>query len=457
MEKCIESTLFHTKICKMTIKRDIEGQLVEWKNDRNRKPLLLQGARQIGKTWVMKHFGKEHYRHCALFDFDRMPELEGVFKSTKQPERLLKELSAYSSVPLLPNDTLIIFDEIQECEEALNSLKYFYEEAPEYHVMAAGSLLGVAVRHRSMTVPVGKVRMMHMYPISFAEYLRVADNEVYSFIDNLQEIGHLPALILNKLLVEYRRYQICGGMPEATVALLSNSGMSEVDDILQDILDLYELDFSKYAAPMEIPRIRAIWHSLPAQLSKENRKFVYRVVRDGARSKDYEDALQWLKDAGMIYQIQNICKPGIPLSAYSESNYFKVYACDCGLLRRMARVGSDVIMNSNSGYTEFKGAMAENVVLQSLVAIKGMDVPFYWTSGNTAEVEFVIQQNDEIIPIEVKADRNISGRSLTVYDNKYQPKHRIRFSTNNLQSNGNLLSMPTPMVGWLGRFLAMMP
>lgn len=437
------------------IKRAIEKQMLEWKDSTYRKPLLLQGARQIGKTWVMEHFGKEHYKYCVKFDFDRMPELKDAFRTTKQPDRILKELEPYCNEPLLPGETLIIFDEIQECEEALNSLKYFYEEAPQYHIMAAGSLLGVAVRRRSMTVPVGKVRMMRMYPMTFSEYLLAADEETYRYVDGMKEIRHLPTIMLNKLLLEYRRYQICGGMPEAAAAMLSGAGMTAVEEVLQDILDLYELDFAKYAIPTEIPRIRSLWHSLPAQLSKENRKFVYRVLRDGARSKDYEDALLWLKDAGMIYQVQNISKPGIPVSAYAESNYFKAYAADCGLLRHMARVGSDVIMNGNAGYTEFKGALTENVVLQSLVPL--IDEPYYWTSGNSAEVEFVVQRGSDIIPIEVKAERNVSGRSLAVYNDRYAPRYRVRFSANNLQADGNLLCLPSPMVGWMDKFLALMP
>lgn len=433
------------------IQRTIEKQLLEWRQSKHRKPLLLQGARQIGKTWVMEHFGSQNYKYCVKFDFDRTPELNEVFAITKQPERLLKELSAYCNVPLLPEETLIIFDEIQECEEALNSLKYFYEDAPQYHIMAAGSLLGVAVRRRRMTVPVGKVQMLRMYPLTFTEYLRAADGATFDYIDSMTEIRHLPAMTLNKLMLEYRRYQICGGMPEVASLMLAQEGMSVVDDALQNILNLYELDFAKYANPAEIPRIRAIWNSLPAQLSKENRKFIYRVVRDGARSKDYEDALLWLKDAGMIYLVPNISKPGIPISAYAETNYFKIYAADCGLLRRMARVGSDIIMNGNAGYTEFKGAMAENVVLQSLVTMN--ETPYYWTSGNSAEVEFVMQFGDEIIPIEVKAAKNVSGRSLAVYNDKYAPKHRVRFSANNIQQDGNLLCLPSPMVGWLDKWL----
>ena len=440
----------------MIINRQIEQTFLAWKNSKNRKPLLLQGARQIGKTWTMEHFGRTNYRYCVRFDFDRMPELRDVFKNTKQPDRLLKELAAYSSAPLLPEETLIIFDEIQECEETLNSLKYFFEDAPQYHIMAAGSLLGVAVRRKSMTVPVGKVKMVRMYPLTFVEYLQAADESLFHYIDELQGITHLPTIILNKLLLEYRRYQICGGMPEAVVAMLSDEGMSAVDDILQDILDLYELDFSKYAVPNEIPRIRALWHSLPAQLSKENRKFIYRVIREGARSKDYEDALWWLKDAGLIHQVPCISKPGLPLSAYADSSSFKAYACDCGLLRRLARVGSDVIMNGNIGYTEFKGAMAENMVLQTLVAMSEFEFPYYWTSGNTAEVEFVVQYHDEIIPIEVKAERNLGGRSLSVYTDRYTPAHRIRFSTKNLQQDGNLLNIPSPLAGWLPKFLSLM-
>lgn len=435
------------------MKRDIESLFLKWKNSPDRKPILLQGARQIGKTWTMENFGKENYDYCVKFDFDKTPELRDAFKTSKDPERILKELSTYSKDPLLPGKTLIIFDEIQECEEALNCLKYFCEDAPQYHIMAAGSLLGVAVKRRKMTVPVGKVKLVKMFPMTFAEYLREADISSYNYMENLGEITHLPSIILNKLLLEYKRFQICGGMPEAVVKMISDEGMSAVDETLQDILELYELDFAKYADPVEIPRIRAIWHSLPAQLSKENRKFIYRVIKDGARSKDYEDALLWLNDAGMIYQIKCISKPGLPLSAYADNNAFKVYACDCGLLRRLARVSSEVIMNGNIGYTEFKGAMAENVVLQSLVPQTDIDFPYYWTSGNTAEIEFVIQYNDEIVPIEVKAGNNLGGRSLSIYESKYKPNHRVRFSYNNLHKDGNLLNIPSPMINWMTKLL----
>lgn len=437
----------------MRISRDIISTFKEWKDAPMRKPILLQGARQIGKTWAMETFGKESFEYCAKFDFDRQEELKSVFQNTKMPERIIKELALFCDVPIIAGKTLIIFDEIQECEEALNCLKCFCEDAPEYHIMAAGSLLGVAVKKRRMTVPVGKVRVIRMYPLSFKEFLRASDIHTYEYIEQLTAIEKLPEIILNKLKLEYRRYLVCGGMPDAACAMLENQGMENVDAILQDILDLYELDFAKYAEPREIPRIHAIWHSLPSQLAKENRKFVYKVVKPGARAKDYEDALLWLEDAGMIYRINNITRPLFPLSAYEDLSAFKLYACDCGLLRRLAKLPSSIIVSPTANYTEFKGAMAENAILQSLMPILRREVPFYWSPDSRAEIEFVIQWNDEIIPIEVKAENCVSGRSLSVYKEKYAPKHRIRFSFLNLQYNCGMLSCPSPMADWLPSLL----
>lgn len=437
----------------MRISRDIISTFKEWKDAPMRKPILLQGARQIGKTWAMETFGKESFEYCAKFDFDRQEELKSVFQNTKMPERIIKELALFCDVPIIAGKTLIIFDEIQECEEALNCLKYFCEDAPEYHIMAAGSLLGVAVKKRRMTVPVGKVRVVRMYPLSFKEFLRASDIHTYEYIEQLTAIEKLPEIILNKLKLEYRRYLVCGGMPDAACAMLENQGMENVDAILQDILDLYELDFAKYAEPREIPRIHAIWHSLPSQLAKENRKFVYKVVKPGARAKDYEDALLWLEDAGMIYRINNITRPLFPLSAYEDLSAFKLYACDCGLLRRLAKLPSSIMVSPTANYTEFKGAMAENAILQSLMPILRREVPFYWSPDSRAEIEFVIQWNDEIIPIEVKAENCVSGRSLSVYKEKYAPKHRIRFSFLNLQYNCGMLSCPSPMADWLPSLL----
>ena len=440
----------------MKIERDIIQQFKQWKEAPDRKPILLKGARQIGKTWVMEEFGRECFDYCVKFDFDRQPELKSIFQVTKSPDRLIKELSIYCDQPIIAGKTLIIFDEIQECEEALNSLKYFCEDAAQYHIMAAGSLLGVAVKRRKMTVPVGKINVMRMYPVTFREFLRASDSSTFTYIDTLAEISHLPEIILNKLRTEYRRYQVCGGMPEAVVALLENKGIGSVESTLQDILDLYELDFSKYAEAREIPRIHAIWHSLPAQLSKENRKFIFKVIKSGARSKDYEDALMWLEDAGMIYRVYNVSKPGMPLAAYQEKDAFKVYACDCGLLRRLAHLPATVVNDPIANYTEFKGAMAENTVLQSLIPLTDGQLPSYWTSSATAEVEYILQWDENIIPIEVKAENCINGNSLSVYSNRYNPKYRIRFSMLNLQFNDGLLSCPSPLAGWIDKLFKLL-
>lgn len=440
----------------MEIKREIIDKFKAWKDSPRRKPILLKGARQIGKTWAMETFGRECFEYCVKFDFDRQPELKDVFQVTKEPSRILRELAIYCESPIIPGKTLIIFDEIQECEEALNSLKYFCEDAPQYHIIAAGSLLGVAVKKRKMTVPVGKVEVMRMYPVTFKEFLLSSDPSTYNYVTTLDAISHLPEIILNKLRTEYRRYQVCGGMPEAVVTLLNNEGIAAVDATLQDILDLYELDFAKYAEPKEIPRIHAIWHSLPAQLAKENRKFIYKIVKTGARSKDYEDALMWLEDAGMIYRVYNISKPGMPLSAYQENTVFKVYACDCGLLRRLANLPASIIADPVANYTEFKGAMAENAVLESMMPLLDNQCPSYWTSDATAEVEFVIQWDAFIIPIEVKAEENINGSSLALYNKKYNPEYRIRFSMLNLQYNCGLLSCPSPLAGWTDKLMKLL-
>ncbi len=436
----------------MDIARDIINQFKDWKNAGNRKPILLKGARQIGKTWAMQEFGKLCFDYTAKFDFDKQRELQSVFAVTKEPERIIKELALYSEVPLIPGKTLIIFDEIQECEEAFNSLKYFCEDAPEWHIIAAGSLLGVAVKRRKMTVPVGKVQVMRMYPITFKEYLRASDPSTFSYVEQIEQAQKLPLIILDKLKSEYRRYMVAGGMPEATVAMLQNRGMLEVDNILQGILDLYELDFSKYAEPREIPRIHALWHSLPSQLAKENRKFVYKVVKKGARSRDYEDALLWLEDAGMIYRVNAVSKPGMPLAAYEEPDIFKVYASDSGLLRRLSGLPGNVVLDPTANFTEFKGAMAENAVLQSLLPSYGM-LPYYWSSEGKAEIEFLLQHESDVIPVEVKAENCVSGRSIVVYNERFHPKNRIRFSFLNLQQNCGMLSCPSPLAEWSMKWL----
>jgi predicted AAA+ superfamily ATPase len=435
------------------MERDIFEKLRQWKIDANRKPLLLQGARQIGKTWVMREFGRREFKYVAEFNVDEVKELKQVFARTKDPQRLIMDLSLYVSVPILPEETLIIIDEIQESEDALNVLKYFAEKAPEYVVIAAGSLLGVAVKKKQMTVPVGKVHVLKMYPLTFKEFLREADYSTYKYIDELHALDYLPEIILTRLIDQYRRYTICGGMPEAAVAMLEGRGMSAVDDILDDILQLYQLDFSKYATPVEVNRISAIWNSLPSQLSKENRQFIYSVVRPGARAREYEDSLIWLEQAGLIHKVYNVSTPKIPLKVYEELSAFKIYALDCGLLRRLAHLAPEVILGDNDNYKEFKGALAENMALLALLSQFKWN-PNYWASGNEAEVDFIVENEGNIIPIEIKSGSRISGKSLAEYRKKYQPNLLVRFSLNNMQYNDGMLSLPLPLADWLKKIFS---
>lgn len=439
----------------MKIRRELLEDLHNWKESKDRKPILLKGARQTGKTWIMKEFGKECFDYVADFNFDRDIELNSIFEKTKATDRIVKELSLYTNVPILPGKTLIIFDEIQMSEGALNSLKYFCEDAPEYHVIAAGSLLGVAIRQKNMSVPVGKVEILHLYPVSFREFLHTSDERSWRYINQLKSIEPLPEIIHHRLELEYKRYLVTGGMPEAITTLLENKGMLKVDEVLQHILDLYQLDFSRYASPVEIPRINSLWNSLPSQLAKENRKFIYRIVRSGARAREYEDGLLWLEEAGLIYRIFNVSKPAIPLSGYQDLSAFKIYACDCGLLRRLARLSPEVIMNSNVGFTEFKGALTENFVLQSLM-LQNDAKPFYWSSGNKAEVDFIWQMDSGVVPIEVKSETRISGKSLSVYSKQFKPPVRVRISMNNLRENDGLLSCPIPLSDWLRQIMGVM-
>lgn len=430
--------------------REMLSELRRWKDMVGRKPLLLKGARQIGKTWLMEEFGRTCFEHTAKFDFDAMPELCRVFERTHDVRRLLKELELYVDCPLEAGRTLLIFDEIQACESALNSLKSFCESAPEYHVMAAGSMLGVAVRSRRMQVPVGKVTIRTLYPVTFSEFLRVSDERTWQYVEELSGLEGLPEIVLSRLELEYRRYLVSGGMPEAVMALLSGRGMGEVDKVLDDILEMYELDFSKYADAVQVNRIHALWHSLPSQLAKENRKFLYRVVREGARAREYEDALLWLEESGLIQRCFNVTKPGVPLSAYRDVSAFKVYASDCGLLRRLARLSPEMILRGSAEYVEFRGALAENAVLQSLVA-RGEDIPYYWSSDSCAEVDFLVQWPQGVVPIEVKSERRLGGKSLSVYAKKFGPPLRVRLSMNNLQCREGLLSCPLALTDWLMR------
>lgn len=427
------------------IRRDIEKDLIAWKNKEQHKPLIIEGARQVGKTWIMKYFGFTQYTNTAYFNFESSKELCEEFKNTKDPARLLPLLELYSGTKIVPGQTLVILDEIQECSEALNSLKYFAENAPEIDIMAAGSLLGVSLAGGGF--PVGKVEFIRMYPVTFKEYLAVVDKELSEYVDKITKPSRLPELVYNKMKEYCREYMICGGMPRALLAWIESRNFDKVDREINDLIRSYELDFSKHAPRNLVAKIFDIWRSIPSQLARENRKFVYKLVRSGARAREYEDALIWMQQAGIIYRIFDCEKPSLPISAYEDVSAFKVYVFDMGILRVMSDLDMKVILNDNPIYKEFKGAFMENFVLQSLMP-QLKRKPSYWTSEGKAEVDFLIQQNDSIIPIEVKATDNIASKSLGVYIKKYSPSKALIVSSRNVSVKDEVLEIPHSLCDW---------
>ena len=449
----------------MVITREIISKLEIWKKDVDRSPLIVQGARQIGKSWAVAEFGRTSYKYTAIFNFDKQEELKGIFEKTKDVKRILSELSLYTDVPLVESETLIFFDEIQDCKAALNSLKYFKEDAPGYHVIAAGSLLGVAVNRKTKnrdlsddsvnTFPVGKVSFLEMYPVTFREFLRMSDPLLMQQTESrLELLEPLPEILFNKLTEQYRRYQVCGGLPKPCSHMLDGVGMEKIENDLAELRKSYEYDFTKHVDAKDIPRIREIWRSIPSQLSRENKKFIFRVVREGARAREYESALDWLVLSGMVYRIYVCETPQLPLKHYEVTTAFKIYMLDQAILRTMAELPPEAVIAKGDLLKEFKGAMAENFVLSSLLA-QGYNSPHYWTlTGNKAEVDFLIQDGLEIRPIEVKAEENISGQSLKVYQDKYAPEIRLRFSMRNLNINGNVVNIPLFLCDWLKDILS---
>ena len=443
----------------MIIEREILKSFEKWKASNDRRPLIVQGARQIGKSWAVEEFGRRYFKYTAVFNFDKDKELKEVFSQTKDIKRLLGELELHTAVPIVPEETLLFFDEIQNCKGALNSLKYFNEDAPQFHVVAAGSLLGVATRQKTKdsaddeaenTFPVGKVSFLDMYPVTFREYLRMADPLLLQRLESrISPIEPLPVVLFNQLVEQFRRFQICGGLPKPCSDMLDGQGMEAIEEDLEDLRRAYEYDFTKHVDAKDIPRIHEIWRSLPSQLSKENKKFVFHVVREGARAREYESALNWLVLSGMVYRIYCTEKPLLPLKHYEDTTAFKVYMLDQALLRLMSDLPPEAVLTKGDLLREFKGAMAENYVLCSLLA-QGFNTPHYWTiSGNKAEVDFLIQHGLEVIPIEVKAGTNVKGKSLIVYNKKYTPRIRVRFSMLNMAQDGKLLNLTLFLCDWL--------
>ena len=420
--------------------RKIIQQLTVWKNKEDRKPLMMLGARQVGKTSVLKRFGKECFEHCAYFSLDEEDGVCGIFRTTKNPMQIIEQLSFLTDVPIQPEKTLLILDEIQACPEAISSMKYFCEKTSEYAVACAGSLLGLAFGHEGFSFPVGKVDHLEMYPVTFSEFLEQKDAGLYRYYQSINSFEPIPQVFFDRLSQAFVAYSISGGMPEAAMKMLPTD-MAGVETTLKNILKDYSFDFVKHASPLLANRISYVWDSLPSQLAKENRKFIYQLVRPGARAREYENALTWLMNAGLLYKVSLCQTPQLPLKSYEDLSIFKIYCLDIGLLRVLAEMDADIYMNENPAFKEFKGALAENYILQSLVA-QGINCSRYWASGNQAEVEFIIQHGSNVIPIEVKSGRSITGRSLMEYNKRYSPELRVRFSMLNVKKDDNLINLP---------------
>ena len=426
------------------MKRTALQRLLDWKNDPDRKPLLIQGARQVGKTWLMKEFGRQSFAKTAYIHFDNNSRMQELFKTDYDVKRLITAFQIEAECTIDPHDTLIILDEIQEAPHAVNSLKYFCEEAPEYTIVAAGSLLGISL-HKGDSFPVGKVDFLDLYPLSFTEFLHATD---HSHLAELIDSGDwtLITAFKNKLIEQLRLYYYVGGMPAAVDAFVKYNDFAKVRKIQTELLRAYDRDFSKHAPVEIVPRIRMVWNSIPSQLAKENRKFVYGAMRSGARAKDFELAIQWLLDAGLIYNVCRAAKPAIPLTAY-QSDGFKAYLLDVGLLCAMSNLNAKTLLDGNAVFQEFKGALTEQFVQQQLRAECGI-APCYWSRDTgKAEIDFLYQSEDAVIPIEVKAEENLQAKSLKTYCEHFQPPYSIRTSMSDYRiSEKGLGNCPHTMI-----------
>lgn len=430
------------------MKRFILEDLVKWKNSKYRKPLILKGVRQVGKTWILKEFGKLYYENTAYFNFDENIEYREFFEKTKDTKRILQNLMLISGEKIEPEKTLIIFDEVQNSPDVINSLKYFCENTPEYHIVCAGSLLGITLAKPS-SFPVGKVDFLNIYPMTFSEFLIAnGDENLKNYLDSVEDIEKIPEAFYNPLYEKLKMYYITGGMPESVYMWTQERDTELMVKSLNNIIEAYERDFAKHPNIKEFPKISMIWKSIPSQLSRENKKFIYKVVKEGARAREYEDALQWLVDANLVSKIYRSSAPRIPLAAYDDLSAFKIYLVDVGLLNRLSLLSPSAFGEGNRLFTEFKGALTENYILQSLIPQFEV-IPRYW-SDNVYEVDFIIQNENDVIPVEVKAEKNTKGRSLLKFKEKYSDdvKLRVRFSFDNLTLDGDLLNIPLFMADY---------
>lgn len=422
------------------MKRKLLNNLIEWKNDKNHKPLVLEGARQVGKTWLMKEFGRTQYKKVAYINFDRNEKMCKVFEADLDTNRLITAIELDVEFKITPEDTLIIFDEIQECPRAITSLKYFNEDAPQYDIIAAGSLLGVA-HHFGTGFPVGKVEFLRLYPLSFTEFLDAMGKEQFVELIEKQDFEMIK-LFNTKFEDLLKQYTYIGGMPEVVQDFVNNKDFKKVRTIQKRILSSYEKDFSKHIPANTVEKVRMLWSSVPTQLAKDNKKFIYNAIKKGARAKEFETALTWLKDAGLIYQVYKITKPGLPIGAYEDLDSFKLFVLDVGLLGALVNLDAKTILDRYEIFQEFKGAMAEQYVLQQFKTIKDLPV-YYWTNETSrSEVDFVIQLNSKVVPVEVKAATNLRARSLKIYMEQFKPELALRTSLADYKKIDNLIDLP---------------
>ena len=433
------------------IKRTLFPDLVNWKKSRRRKPLILNGVRQCGKTWLLKEFGEKEFENVLYLNFERDKKLSSFFQDTYDPAVILGNLSAYAEQSIVPGQTLLIFDEIQRCPQALNSLKYFCEEAPEYVVASAGSLLGISLASQE-GFPIGKVDFLELNPCSFFEYLQTVSPGLSEYIAKIP-LESIPEAFSAKLSRKLREYLTFGGMPSAISAFAETHDYEIAEKELDAVIAAYESDFSKHIPAKDIPKLALIWNSIPVQFARENRKFIFNEVRSGARAKDLEDALQWLINASMVLPVKNVENPEIPLKAYEDRKTFKLYPSDVGILRRLARLPYQAVLAGEDVFSNFKGKLAENFVLQQLRTMK-YDPVCYWTNaGGRAEVDFLIQNGNQVIPIETKSGLNLKAQSLRTYRSKYHPEIAIRTSMSNLRLDNGLLNIPLYLLSELPRML----
>lgn len=439
------------------MERDIMKKLVEWKDSPDRKPLLLTGVRQCGKTYVLKEFGDKYFEDTAYFSFEGNKGLSSVFEYDFDPERILRELgSIVRGKEIIPGRTLLIFDEIQACPNAVTSLKYFCENRRELHIACAGSLLGVSVRRDGISFPVGKVERLQMYPMTFTEFL-CADGEqaLYDGAGQFPLQRELPELYSVPFMKSLKYYYVVGGMPEVVKKWADTHNFEDVSRLQDNILEDYASDFAKHAPKTVVPKLGWIWDSIPKQLAKDNNKFIFSHVKEGKRSGELEDALEWLTDAGLVHRLEMVSNPKLPLSFYADSTFFKVYMADVGLLRRKAGLSHKTILEESELYRNFKGALTENYVLNELLA-QGIH-PYFWRSGNTAELDFLFEHEDRVIPVEAKANISTRAKSYVQFCKKYEPPLGFKFSMKNVgehrAENTHTYSIPLYMIWRLGRYL----